>query len=290
MASKSNATNEEFPLDDIQVGENIRSDLPNIDELAASIASEGFLQPIIVTRAEGGKVDLVAGWRRYAAAKKLKLRVVPVRILTADKPGRLRIALLENLQREDMNPLDKAKAIQKLMEMDDLDQKTAAEFLNVSESYVSQHLKLLKLPGAAQSALKKGQIDMAGARALGRLPDEAAVKEFLPVAKTATVAELNTQIEFKLHEDKKDAEREALAPPKSRSKKVDAEPAPAAEPERKSLAERYADLEMTPLNKSTLREKLMEHAIKLDQAKSAEKRAEYKFILRGLEIAAGITK
>lgn len=296
--------NVEFPLADIVLrDENVRTgELPNMDGMIASVRDEGILQPLTVVKicdAAGkwtGKAELDAGHRRYWAARKIGLKYVPVRFIDADENRKHLVALVENIQREDMNALDIALGIKKAMDNEGLDQKGVAKSLGVSEGYVSQHLALLKLPQKAQVAVRKGRLEMTHARALGRLKDEETVLKLLPDAATMTAADLNTRVEFLIQKEKekKEKEKEKVARASGDSKggggstRRPAGDAPAPAPERKSLAERYAELELAPLTKTALRDRMVELANKLDRAESESKRAEYKYTLKGLEIAAGV--
>lgn len=286
-----------FPLADLVLREkNVRSgELPNMEEMVASVRDEGIIQPLTVVKIYDdagkwtGKAELDAGYRRYWAARKIGLKAVPVRFINADENRKHRVALIENIQREDMNDMDIALGIKQMMDNESLDQKDVASSLGLSEGYVSQHLALLKLPQKAQVAVRKGKLEMTHARALGRLKDEETVLKLLPDASTMTAADLNTKVEFLLQKEKekKEKEEKAEAKPASTRKGAASSDTPPA-PEKKSLAERYAEMELTPLNKTTLREKMMELATKLDRAESEGKRAEYKYTLKGLEIAAGV--
>lgn len=287
-----------FPLADIVLREkNVRSgELPNMEEMTASVRDEGIIQPLTLVKIYDeagkwtGKGELDAGYRRYWAARKVGLKAVPVRFINADENRKHRVALIENIQREDMNDLDIALGIKQMMDNEGLDQKDVASSLGLSEGYVSQHLALLKLPQKAQIAVRKGKLEMTHARALGRLKEEETILKLLGDAPTMTAADLNTKVEFLLQKEKekkdKEKEKEANDGKSAAPRKSSGDVAPA--PDKKSLAERYADLELTPLNKTSLREKMMELATKLDRAESEAKRAEYKYTLKGLEIAAGV--
>jgi ParB family chromosome partitioning protein len=293
----------EFPLAGIVLREkNIRAEYTKMAELGASISAEGIIEPLVVERllnpdkTPNGKAELIAGYRRYFAAKKLGLATVPVRFVNADESRKHRLAMIENIQREDMNPMDVAVGIRQMMDNEQLDQKNVAESLGVSEGYVSQHLSLLKLPPKAQSAVKTGKIEMTHARALGRLKNPDAVLGLLKEASTITASELNDKVEFVLQKEREKEEKTAAKPAADRPEPVKEKPATSsprqaeapAPREKKSLAERYAEMELAPLNDKSLREQMMSLAIKLDRAESEAKRTEYKYTLKGLEIAAGV--
>lgn len=289
-----------FPMANIVLRErNVRSgEIPNLEELKASVAAEGVIQPVVLEwqhDAEGkktGKAELVAGYRRYFASKKLTLKTIPARFVSADESRKHRIAMIENIQREDMNPMDIAVGIQQMQENEGLDQKDVAKSLGVSEGYVSQHLGLLKLPSKAQGAVRSGKLEMTHARALGRLKDEETIISLLKEASSMTATDLNTKVEFLVQKEKEKIAKEKEKEKEKENGKGGRKPSkggtPEPAPERKSLAERYAEAELEPLNKTSLREKMVEVATKLDRAESESKRAEYKYTLKGLEIAAGI--
>lgn len=146
----------------IQVQEdfNPRTDFDKkkLAELAASIKQEGIIQPLIVGEAdEKGKHPLIAGHRRYAAANLLKLKTLPV-VMRSVNGNAKAIAVIENLQREDLNPIDEANGFAQVMEVEGLNQKKLAERLGISTSQVSDRLKLLKLPEGVQEGIAGGKV------------------------------------------------------------------------------------------------------------------------------------
>ncbi|MBU9710622.1 ParB/RepB/Spo0J family partition protein [Evansella tamaricis] len=136
-----------------------------IEELKTSIEQHGILQPIIVRKSIKG-YEIVVGERRYRAAKEAKLEVVPavVRDLTEDEM--MEIALIENLQREDLNPLEEAKAYQKLMEHLQVTQEELSKKLGKSRPHIANHVRLLQLPQLAQDFIAEGKLSMGHGRAL----------------------------------------------------------------------------------------------------------------------------
>lgn len=288
----------QFPIADIVLRtKNVRSEYTNMDELAASIRAEGIIQSLTlvpILDADGvrtGKAELIAGYRRYYAAKKVGLATVPAHLVNADESQRHRMAMIENLQRVDMNPMDRAQGIQKMIEDENLDQKSAAQSLGVSEGYISQHLSLLKLPTKVQGAVRNGKLEMTHARALGRLKEEEAILSMLKEAQTLTAADLNNKIEFTISKEKEKvakAAEKASAAAKPAKRKTAGKDEDVLPPARKSLAEQYADAELAPLTKTDLRAELQVRAGKLENAKTESSRLEHKFVLKGLEIAAGL--
>ncbi|WP_027891475.1 ParB/RepB/Spo0J family partition protein [Calidithermus chliarophilus] len=139
-------------------------------ELAASIKQKGLLQPLLV-RPKGDVYELVAGERRFRAAQEAGLSEVPVIIRDLGEREVLEIALIENLQREDLNPVEEAQGYQRLVEMG-ASQEEIALAVGKARATVSNALRLLQLPPAALEALRQGQITAGHARALLMLPED----------------------------------------------------------------------------------------------------------------------
>ncbi|HBI85182.1 MAG TPA: stage 0 sporulation protein J [Ruminococcus sp.] len=149
-----------------------RFDDEALTELAESIQSHGMLQPIVVRPVEGGRFQIVAGERRWRAAKRIGLSEVPViiRELTDAEAGQ--IALIENLQRENLNPIEEAAGYQALMQQFHMTQEEVAKTVGRSRSAVANALRLLNLPVLVQDYLEKGKITVGHAKALAALKDE----------------------------------------------------------------------------------------------------------------------
>ena len=135
-------------------------------ELAASIEQRGVIQPIIVTPRSNGKYRLVAGERRWRAAQRARLHTIPAIIRDLDKREVLALALIENLQREDLNPLEEARAYQTLADEEGMTQADIAKLVDKSRSHVANHQRLLALPEAVLDLLADGRLSMGHARAL----------------------------------------------------------------------------------------------------------------------------
>src|SRR5437763_16962934 len=146
-------------------------DEAHIEELAESIRSRGVLLPLIVRRAESGYV-LVAGERRWRAAQRAGLREVPVMIREVSEKESFELALIENIQREDLNPIEEEEAYKRLIEEHGLTQEELAARVGKDRSTVANALRLLRLPEAIKQAIVAGQLSMGHARALLALPDE----------------------------------------------------------------------------------------------------------------------
>lgn len=153
----------------------------SINELAQTLSTEGLLQPIAV-RQQGDQYEIIAGERRFRAAQKLGWKTIPgiVRDLTDEQTASL--ALIENLQREDLNPIDEAKAYQRLMKLNKLTQLELAKQVGKSQSYVANKIRLLKLSDPVQAALISKKISQRHGRALLALPQaqqETALQQIL---------------------------------------------------------------------------------------------------------------
>lgn len=140
-------------------------------DLAASIKSSGVIQPIIV-RSNGIDYELIAGERRLRASSLAGLTEIPAIVRKATEEQMLEIALVENIQRTDLNPIEKAKAYGRFIESFSLTHAEAAEKLGQSRSVISNHLRLLDLPQEIQQMLLSGQLTMGHARAILALPTD----------------------------------------------------------------------------------------------------------------------
>ena len=143
-----------------------RMDPQSIAELADSIKAQGLIQPILVRPIENGKYEIIAGERRWRAAQLAGLTQIPVVIRAVPDKSALAMALIENIQREDLNPLEEATGIQRLVEEFDMTHDAAAQAVGRSRSAVTNLLRLLNLSKAVQDLLMQGKIEMGHARAL----------------------------------------------------------------------------------------------------------------------------
>jgi ParB family chromosome partitioning protein len=141
-----------------------------LDALALSIQEVGVLQPIVV-RKVGGGFEIIAGERRLRAAKKAGLATIPAIVRDSDDSESLREALIENIHRENLNPIELAEAFRELLEELGLKQETLAERLGVSRSHVANTIRLLQLPAEVQTRLAEGKIQAGHGRALLSLAD-----------------------------------------------------------------------------------------------------------------------
>lgn len=143
-----------------------RMDPEALAELADSIKSQGLMQPILARPVPGGRYEIIAGERRWRASQLAGLGEVPVLVREVEDEAALKMALIENIQRENLNPLEEAQGIQRLIEEFDMTHHTAAEAVGRSRVTVTNLLRLLHLAKPVQSLLMNGDIDMGHARAL----------------------------------------------------------------------------------------------------------------------------
>jgi ParB family chromosome partitioning protein len=141
--------------------------------LADSIREVGLLQPVLVRAAEGGGYELIAGERRWRAARRVGLQTIPAMVRVADDAAMLQHAIVENIQREELNPLEEAAAYQQLIEDFSLTHDDVAGRVGKSRATITNTLRLLQLPPSIQRCLKDGTIRMGHARALLSTPDRA---------------------------------------------------------------------------------------------------------------------
>ena len=137
-----------------------------LEELAASIATRGVIQPIIVRPIGNGRYQLVAGERRWRAAQKARLHEIPALVRELSEREVMALALIENLQREDLNPVEEARAYQRLSDDEGMTQAEIARMVEKSRSHVANIQRLLALPEQVLDLVEGGQLSMGHARAL----------------------------------------------------------------------------------------------------------------------------
>ncbi|MGM9667136.1 MAG: ParB/RepB/Spo0J family partition protein [Eubacteriales bacterium] len=158
-------------------------DLESLQQLADSIAEHGLLQPVVVREALGGYYEIIAGERRWRAAKMAGLSEIPVTILTADDRKASELAIIENVQREDLNPMEEAQAYKKLQEEYGLTQDKVASAVGKSRSAVANTLRLLDLPEEAGALVASGKLSEGHAKVLlGTTYEEDLIKAAKEVA------------------------------------------------------------------------------------------------------------
>ena len=162
-----------------------------LNELAASISTRGVIQPVIVRPLDGGGYQLVAGERRWRAAQKAQLHEIPAIIRDLSDRDVMALALIENIQREDLNPIEEARAYSRLAEMEGLTQAEIAKLVEKSRSHVANLQRLLSLPERVIFYLEQGVLTMGHARALIGHEDAAALAE-LAIDKKLSVREVES--------------------------------------------------------------------------------------------------
>ena len=142
-----------------------------LQELADSIAEIGIIQPITLRKLSDDEYQIIAGERRYRASQRAGLKTIPAYIRTADDENMMEMALIENIQREDLNAVEIALAYQHLLDQYELTQERLSERIGKKRTTIANYLRLLKLPAPIQMALQNKQLDMGHARALISLGD-----------------------------------------------------------------------------------------------------------------------
>ena len=143
-----------------------------IEELARTIHTHGVIQPIVIRKMEDDKYEIIAGERRFRAMSKLQWKEVPAIVRNLSDKETASIALIENLQREELTAIEEAVAYQKLLKLHDLTQEALAQRLGKGQSTVANKLRLLKLPEVIQQAIMNKQLSERHARALMQLKEE----------------------------------------------------------------------------------------------------------------------
>jgi ParB family chromosome partitioning protein len=169
VLEKKVEANLQIPIDSIDANPHqprTRFDEESLNELASSIRQLGIVQPLTLREIPGGRYQLIAGERRLRAAKLAGLSNVPAFVRTADDQAMLELALVENIQREDLDAMEVAISYQRLIEECRLTQEQLSERVGKQRSTVANYLRLLKLPAEIQLGLRSGQLSMGHARSL----------------------------------------------------------------------------------------------------------------------------
>ena len=184
-------------------------DPERLDDLAASIRAQGVIQPVVVREIAKDRYELIAGERRWRAAQKAGLAEIPALVKVVPDQAVVAMALIENIQRENLSPLEEAQALSRLIEEFHLTQQETADAVGRSRPAVSNLLRLLDLPAEIKRLLDERKLDMGHARALATLPEARATALALEAAEQGwSVRELE------------EAARRAEAPPKGKAKKA----------------------------------------------------------------------
>ncbi|MBU6246207.1 MAG: ParB/RepB/Spo0J family partition protein [Xanthomonadaceae bacterium] len=200
-----------------------------LDELAASIKAQGLIQPVVVRALGKGSYELIAGERRWRAAQRAQLSEIPALVKDVPDVAVPAMALIENIQRQDLTPLEEADALKRLIEDFSLTHQQAADAVGRSRAAVSNLLRLTDLPGAIKKLLDEGKLEMGHARCLLTLDEAVAV----PLARQAstlgwTVRELE------------DAARRAQSAPKGKARAGAGTRDPNIDALERELAEHFA--------------------------------------------------
>jgi len=219
---------QQLPIDRLQPGRyqpRTRMDAEALAELADSIRAQGVIQPILVRPVGGERFEIIAGERRFRAAKMVGLVEVPVSVRDVPDDAALAMALIENIQRENLNPLEEAQGVQRLVREFDFTHEQAAAAIGRSRSATSNLLRLLNLAAPVQEMLMEGRLDMGHARALLAVD-------------AATQVQLGHQIVLKGLSVR---EAEALVARTQRAKSPSARAAPARNRDLERLEEELSD-------------------------------------------------
>lgn len=182
-----------------------------LKELAVSIKEHGVIQPIIV-RSVNGKYEIIAGERRYKASALAGMTKIPAIIRDLDDKESSKVALLENLQRKNLNPIEEARTYQKILEIDQMTQEELAKTMGKSQSAVANKIRLLSLPDEIQESLLKEQISERHARTLLNIPDSQKQKEMLKKVIDNKMSVRSLEEEIKSLYPKKEKEEETEQP------------------------------------------------------------------------------
>ncbi|HSC85132.1 MAG TPA: ParB/RepB/Spo0J family partition protein [Pseudomonas sp.] len=168
-----------LPLDLVQRGKyQPRRDMDPgaLEELANSIKAQGVMQPIVVRPIGGGRFEIIAGERRWRASQQAGLEKIPAMVREVPDEAAIAMALIENIQREDLNPIEEAVALQRLQQEFELTQQQVADAVGKSRATITNLLRLIALPEEIKTLLSHGDLEMGHARALLGLPMEQQVE------------------------------------------------------------------------------------------------------------------
>ena len=183
-----------------------------IDDLSRSIRSNGIIQPIVVRRLTGNEgYEIIAGERRWRAAQRAGLLKVPVVVRDIPENRRLAVALIENIQREDLNPIEEAVAYRRLADDFQLTQEQIADAVGKDRSSIANYVRLLRLPEEVRASVASNAMSMGHARALLALPDEAAQRRLGReiVAKNLSVRDVEALVKRETTTETKDTKERA---------------------------------------------------------------------------------
>ncbi len=189
-----------------------------LQELAESIKAQGLIQPVVVRPTDDGKYELIAGERRWRAAQKAQLKALPALVREVDEQAVPAMALVENIQRQDLTPLEEADALKRLIADFDLTHQQVADAVGRSRAAVSNLLRLLDLPEPIRQLMDDNKLEMGHARCLLTLPDAIAV----PLARRASTLGWSVrELELAARNAQRPARRHGAATP-TRDANIDA--------------------------------------------------------------------
>ena len=176
-----------------------------LEELAKSIKKNGIIQPIAVrpTKSEGGKYEIVAGERRWLAAQKAGLHDIPVNVLDLSDAESLEVAIVENIQRDDLNPIEEAKGYKRLSDEFKYDHENISKLMSKSRSHISNTLRLLTLPADVISMIEEGTLTSGQARPLIGLINASTIAEEI-VAKNYSARKVEYLVKSKKNKTSND--------------------------------------------------------------------------------------
>lgn len=196
---------QQLPVELLQRGQfqpRRQMDQDALDELANSIARQGVLQPIVARKLASGDYEIIAGERRWRAAQQAGLGRVPVVVRELSDEDAMVIGLIENLQREDLNPIEEARGMQRLIEEFTMTHQQVADSVSRSRAAVSNLLRLLFLQSDVSSLLEQGQLDMGHARALLSLEEGLQYKAAQQIVKRGMSVRQTERLVRRLQEDR----------------------------------------------------------------------------------------
>lgn len=174
-----------------------------LKELAESIATHGIIQPITLRKIRASKYQIISGERRFRASQQAGLTELPAYVRSADDQSLLEMALVENIQREDLNPIDVGLSFRRLMEECDLTQESLAKRVGMGRSSVANHLRMLDLPETIQSMMRDGKLSLGHGKALaGVRGADARYTQIALAEKAATETASVRELERWIHEGK----------------------------------------------------------------------------------------
>lgn len=198
-------------------------DQTSLEELAESIKAQGVMQPIVVRSIAANKYEIIAGERRWRAAQLAGLKTIPALVRNVTDEAAIAMALIENIQREDLNPVEEAMALQRLQKEFELTQQEVANAVGKSRASVANLLRLIGLPDEVKTLLAHGDLEMGHARALLGLPIEQQIQAARHVvAKGLTVRQTEAMVRNILA-DKPEQEKPVIDPDVKRLEKKLAE-------------------------------------------------------------------